>query len=93
MVPEKSHRVYHFHHSTLETLAEVVAAVGLNHPSELHPHHISKRISQNEVKTYDQLYPTLSPGELLSGTENPQFAIPWSQAQAHTFAPLGTVQE
>lgn len=93
VVSEKSHRVYHFHHSTLETLAEVVAAVGLDHPSELRPHHISKRISQNEVKTYDQLYPMLSPGELLNGTDAPQFAVPWSQAQAHTFAPQGNIQE
>ena len=93
VVPEKSQRVYNFHHSTLKTLSEVVAAVGLDHPSEFRPSHISKRISQNEVKTYEQLYPRLTPGELLSGTDDPHFAIPWSMAQAHTFDPLLNIQD
>jgi glutamate synthase domain-containing protein 2 len=92
VVSEKAPRVFHFHHSTLETLSEVVAAVGLDHPSELRPQHITKRISQNEVKTYDQLYPMLSPGELLGQCEDPYFTYPWSLAQSHTFMPLSNVQ-
>jgi len=93
VVPEKSDRVYNFHHSTMETLAEVVAAVGLDHPSELRPHHICKRTSHNDVKTYDQIYPQLAPGELLNGAENPHFSIPWSMAQAHTFEPKVNIQD
>ena len=88
VVPEKAERVFHFHHSTLHALAEVVAAMGLDHPSQLLPQHLSKRVSQNEIKSYDQLYPMLAPGELLTGTQNPAFAGPWSMAQSHSFAPL-----
>ncbi len=92
VVQEKAPRVYHFHHSTLETLAEVVAAIGLDHPSDFRPHHISKRISQNEVKTYAQLYPMLAPGALLDQCDDPYFAQPWSMAQAHTFVPMDDIQ-
>jgi len=92
VVSEKAPRVHLFHRSTVTTLAEVVAAVGLDHPSELRPRHISKRISQNEVKTYDRLYPTLVPGELLGDCADAYYSEPWSMAQAHTFAPLIDVQ-
>ncbi|HEY0912667.1 MAG TPA: FMN-binding glutamate synthase family protein, partial [Bradyrhizobium sp.] len=34
VVPDKAQRVFNFHRSTLEALAEVIAAAGLDHPSE-----------------------------------------------------------
>ena len=45
VVADKAERVYHFHHTTLHALAEVVAAAGLSHPNELPPRHFSKRVS------------------------------------------------
>ena len=87
VITDKSQRVFHYHQTTLHALAEVVAAIGLDHPSQLRPHHLSKRVSQNQIKSYDQLYPMLAPGELLTGTKNLVFANAWSLAQAHTFAP------
>ena len=93
VVKEKAERVNHFHNSTLHALAEVVAAVGLEHPSELRPHHLSKRVSQNEIKTYDLLYPMLTPGELLTGTDDSRYALAWLMAQPQTFAPMADVRE
>ena len=93
VVKEKAERVNHFHNSTLHALAEVVAAVGLEHPSELRPHHLSKRVSQNEIKTYDLLYPMLTPGELLTGTDDSRYALAWLMAQPQTFAPMADVRD
>ena len=41
VVPDKAQRVFNFHRSTIEALAEVIAAAGLDHPSELQPWHFS----------------------------------------------------
>ena len=89
VVPNKAERVRNFHRQTVEALAELVAAAGLDHPSQLTPRHVRQRISANTVKTYAELYRPLSAGELLTGTDNPRFAEPWARAQAHTFDPGG----
>jgi hypothetical protein len=77
--------VYNFHRATIEALAELVAAAGLNHSSEFAPAHFSRRISPHEVKSYEELYRTLSPGELLAGTSDKRFAAPWKIANADQF--------
>ncbi len=84
-VPTKTQRVANFHKATLHALAELTAAAGLEHPNQFTPAHISRRVSPSEVATFADLYPTLSPGELLTGTANPRWAIPWTQAQAQSF--------
>ncbi|MDR3374671.1 MAG: FMN-binding glutamate synthase family protein [Ancalomicrobiaceae bacterium] len=91
VVTDKAARVSMFHNSTLRALAEVVAAAGLDHPNQLRTRHLSRRISQHEIVSYDVLYPTLEPGELLRGTERPDFAKAWAMAEAGSFAEVGTL--
>jgi len=87
VVPDKAERVFNFHRSTVEALAEVVAAAGLDHPSELMPWHFSKRLGAARVQTLDQVYRFLPPGELLEGTEDPLFKDAWRMARADSFQP------
>jgi glutamate synthase domain-containing protein 2 len=87
VVPDKAQRVAQFHRSTLAALAEVVAAAGLEHPSQLRPHHFSQRIAANKVKSFDRLYRFSRPGEILRGTDDPRFAGPWKAARADSFHP------
>ena len=86
-VPDKAPRVHQFHAATLEALNELVAAAGLAHPSELRAEHFSRRISPSVVKSFAELYPPLTPGALLTGTDDPRFAEAWAMADAHNFAP------
>lgn len=87
-VGDKGERVYNFHQNTLKALAELVAAAGCSHPSELQPHHIVSRVSQNRVQTLATLYPQLRPGELLDDNVEPAvFKRFWSMASPHTFEP------
>ena len=86
VVPDKAERVFNFHRSTLIALAEVIAAAGLEHPSELRPRHFVKRDAAHRVETYEQAFRFLKPGELLSGTDDPRFAGPWAAARADSFA-------
>jgi glutamate synthase domain-containing protein 2 len=88
-VPHKLERVYNYHHATLHALAELLAAAGLEHPQEIRPIHFSQRSSTTEVCSFAKLYPSLRPGELLDGTNDPRFAEAWAMARADTFAPAG----
>jgi len=87
VVPDKLERVANFHASTLQSLLELTAAAGLDHPGEFMPHHFSRRVSPSEVMTYAQLYPPLAPGELLAGTRDPRFRAAWDMASAEDFKP------
>lgn len=61
----KSQRVANYHHTTLHSFAELMAASGLNSSKELDRSHIFRRISTNKVMTYEEIYPTLKHGSLL----------------------------
>ena len=85
-VPNKATRVAQFHRSTVKVLTEVVAAAGIEHPSQFRLHHFFRRTSAG-ITTYAEIYRPLAPGELLSGTDDVRFKTPWAMAQAETFAP------
>ena len=87
VVEDKSVRVQNFHAETVHALAELVAAAGLDHPNEFMPAHFSRRVTPRDVVTFDVLYPTLRPGELLAGTDDPRFRDAWKTASVETFRP------
>jgi glutamate synthase domain-containing protein 2 len=85
-VPLKSERVRRFHAATLEALAELTGAAGLHHPSEFRPEHIMRRVSETEVRSFADIYPSIAPYSLLEGTANPLYTQYWGFANASTFA-------
>ena len=91
-VPDKTARVAHFHGNTMKALAQLIAAAGLTHPSELKPHHIVRRVSPNQVKLASALLPYLPPGQLLDPAQlhrlPPVFGLYWPIAQAGSFQQL-----
>ena len=87
VVENKAERVCSFHEATLKALAEVIAAVGIDHPSRLLPRHISRRVSADRIETYESIYPSLAPGALIRGTADPRFVNAWQLARAESFQP------
>jgi len=85
VVSDKSERVRSFHKQTVKALAELVAAAGLNHPSELRPHHFMRRAAPDRVATFAEQYHFLEPGELVRGAKDPHFASAWQMARADSF--------
>jgi hypothetical protein len=77
VVPDKAQRVHQFHSNTVHALAEMVAAMGLEHPSGLTPYHVAKRVSQREVMTFGEIYPIYEPGDLVSGEAPERFQMMW----------------
>jgi glutamate synthase domain-containing protein 2 len=90
VVPDKADRVASFHRNTLKALAELIAAAGLSHPSDLRPHHIVQRVSHNEVRLLSHVLPFLKLGDLLDGARTEHFPhkvyeIWWPKARAESF--------
>ncbi len=90
VVPDKAERAANFHRNTLHALAELVAAAGLAGPDDLRPHHFLRRTDSDKVRSFDQIYAQLKPGQLLADPASaPEFAEAWSLSRAGTFARVG----
>jgi glutamate synthase domain-containing protein 2 len=89
-VPDKAERVANYQRNTLHALAELVAAAGLAHPSDLRPHHFLRRTDSDRVLSFAQLYEQLVPGQLLADAASaPGFAEAWAVSRADTFSRVG----
>lgn len=87
-VPDKALRVDAFHRNTLRALRELLQSAGLNHPDELGPEHVIRRVSADEVRSLASLYHYLEPGELLVRVPaHPVFQRFWADARADSFGP------
>ena len=86
-VPDKSERVASFHRETMKALAELVAACGLKHPSELRPQHFMHRAAPDRVSSFAERYEFLVPGALLEDRGGPHYREPWRKARADSFLP------
>ncbi|QIK95878.1 FMN-binding glutamate synthase family protein [Sphingomonas sp. HDW15A] len=86
VVPDKAERVFNFHRNTLAALAEMIAAAGLEHPEQLGPHHLVRRVSLTEIRLFSQLHIFLKDGELLSDDHSRDFySAAWRHARAESF--------
>ena len=82
-VEDKSKRVFNYHHATILNIIELLAAAGLEHIEELRPHHINHRVSGTVVKRYDELYPVIPQGCLLTDDCIPDdWGNDWAAARA-----------
>jgi glutamate synthase domain-containing protein 2 len=86
LVPrQKSLRVANFHRETIESLCEMLGAIGLSSSSDLRPWHIMTRISQTEVRHYGEIYSYLEEGELLRTPLPKAYERACNAASASTF--------
>jgi glutamate synthase domain-containing protein 2 len=86
VVPDKAERVRQFHDRTVAALGDMLAAAGLSHPDELMPHHIVHRVSQTEIKQFDQVHHFLKSGSLIDESCSlPYYRDNWHRAQARSF--------
>jgi glutamate synthase domain-containing protein 2 len=86
-VGDKATRVANFHRHTVAALMELVAAAGLDRPSDLSPQHINRRTSSRAVATLDRAYDWLAPGQLLQGGADAEWQSQWGRANADAFRP------
>ena len=87
-VEDKSVRVTQFQQATVEQALQMVASMGLHHPSELQPSLLMRRVDYTTTRSYAELYDWLKPGELIA--EPPaQWVSDWDAADPDHFGPFG----
>ncbi|MEL6558273.1 MAG: FMN-binding glutamate synthase family protein [Bacteroidota bacterium] len=65
VVSDKVERVANFHYRTLESFVELLAAAGIKRTDQIERKYINRRVNMTQVKTYEELYPSIKEGALL----------------------------
>ncbi|MEZ5557056.1 MAG: FMN-binding glutamate synthase family protein [Pseudomonadales bacterium] len=88
LIPEvQGERAARFHEKTLDALADIVAAAGFKHPTDLEPHHIMQRRGPERAVPMDRIHRFLADGVLLDAPEQTPYAEWWAAARADSFRP------
>ncbi|MFI0897241.1 FMN-binding glutamate synthase family protein [Streptomyces sp. NPDC020983] len=83
-VGDKSARVQRLQEATVASALQIMASMGVTDPAQLRPHMVRRRIDPHTVRSYDELYEWLSPGQLRA--EPPaSWAADWSAADPDRF--------
>lgn len=83
-VGDKSARVRRLQESTVASALQIMASMGVTDPAQLRPHMLRRRIDPYTVRSYDELYEWLSPGQLRA--EPPaSWAADWAAADPDRF--------
>jgi len=84
VVADKAERVYQYHRNTVASFNQLLAAMGLDDPTQLDPSFLTRRIDPTTTRTYADLYEWLEPGELLDGPRR-SWADDWEKASPGVF--------
>ncbi|MDM7860845.1 FMN-binding glutamate synthase family protein [Alteromonas sp. ASW11-36] len=87
VVEDKFERVYSFHKRTVHVTADIISSVGLAHTDQLNRAHIFRRVNQETVKRYDQIYPIIGHGAFLQGMVPEHYRLDVEEASANSFVP------
>lgn len=85
VIPEKAERVARFQTATLDALHDIVVSAGLHSPDEFTPDGLRQRINAAEMRSMDEIYSFVEPGELIAGARDPRLARWWQMADPESF--------
>jgi len=87
VVSNKAERIARFQQTTVKATSEIISSAGLEHPNELNRSHIYRRVSQTEIKRYDEIYPYPQAGCLLTKNYPEKFALEMQESCPESFMP------
>jgi len=85
VIDDKKVRVANFHKYTVESFVELLAASGLDQPRKLNRHQISRRVFMNEVRTLEEIYPSVAEGAMLNDDMPERYRKSCQSASADQF--------
>lgn len=85
VIEDKLVRVANYHKNTIESFVELMAASGIDHPSKLNRHQITRRIFMNEVRTLEEIYPSVAVGSMLGSAVPERYKMSAESASAEKF--------
>lgn len=93
VVEDKAQRVARFHKETVNATLDIVSSAGLHDHSLLNRGHIFRRISQTEIKRFDEIYPSVAVGCLLTDLYPDKFKQEMKESSSDCFMPKNYVVE
>lgn len=87
-VNDKKVRVCNFHHETVKSALELIAASGVEHPHKLHRQMIYRRINAGEIRTYSETFPYILRGSLLEPPYPQAFEYDMANSSDDSFVPV-----
>lgn len=85
VVDDKKVRVANYHKHTIESFIELIAAAGLDNPRKLNRHQIYRRIFMNEVKTFEEIYPSVAVGSMVGAAVPDRYKMSFQAASSEKF--------
>lgn len=85
VVDDKKVRVANYHKHTVESFVELLAAAGIDDPRKLNRHQIYRRIFMNEVKTLEEIYPSIARGSMVNGAVPERYKMSYEAASSDKF--------
>jgi glutamate synthase domain-containing protein 2 len=85
VIEDKKVRVANFHKNTVDSFVELMAASGIDNPSKLNRHQITRRVFMNETRTLAEIYPAIPVGSMLGSNIPEQYKMSYQSASADVF--------
>ena len=92
VVPDKAERVFSFHKSTMESLAELIGAAGMTHPNQISSDYLMCRGSDGKARPYAAELPIVNTGALIQGVNGinqkelpKEYGLYWNRARTDLF--------
>ena len=82
VVKEKKHRVANYHEDTVASFVELMGAAGISNYKDLTRSHIYRRVFMNEVRTFEDIFPSLAIGCMITGNIPEKYQQDFEQADA-----------
>ncbi|MEW2178828.1 FMN-binding glutamate synthase family protein [Streptomyces sp. NPDC005406] len=83
-VGDKTARVQRLQEATVASALKLMASMGVTDPAQLRPHMLHRRIDPYTIRSYEELYEWLEPGQLLAGPPA-LWAADWAAADPDRF--------
>lgn len=85
VVSDKSERVFSFHKKTVHAAVDILSSAGLSSPEAVNRTHIFRRVNQQDIKRYDQVFPLLRAGAMLEDEPPKAYALDIAEASMSSF--------
>jgi glutamate synthase domain-containing protein 2 len=87
VVPDKAQRVARYHKETVNSALEIIASAGLCCTTDLNRSHMFRRVSETNVRRFDEIYPSPVAGSFFDENAPTKFAQALTESCAQSFNP------
>jgi glutamate synthase domain-containing protein 2 len=82
VVDDKKQRVANYHSETLKNFVELCGAAGIDDYKQLTRGHIYRRVFMNEVRTFEDIFPSLDYGSMTKGVIHERYKTDYERASS-----------